>query len=77
MVCRPGRYLEVVLAAHLPVTAVAEVRLRRGMADRLRRLRARRFDGEVLEPVENNEVRAYGAMRRWRRAHGMSIQAVA
>lgn len=76
VVCRPGRYLEVVLAADLPTAALAEVRVRKDLADRLRSLRSRRFLGDVLAPVENNEVRAYQSMRRWRRAHGTVIQQV-
>lgn len=77
VVCRADRYLEVVIVAHLPITVLAEVRLRTGLIDRLDELQSRRFLGEPLEPDEENEVRAYSVLQAWRHSHGTSIVAVA
>jgi len=77
VVCRPDRYLEVVVAAQLPIAVVAEVRIRRGTADRLDDLQSRRLIGDVLSPTESNEVRAYEAMQRWRRLHGAFVEVAA
>ena len=77
VVCRPRRYLEVVVAGHLPVAVLAEVRLDQRLSDRLDELEARTLAGEALDPDESNEVLAYGLMQRWRRSHGTAITAVA
>jgi len=77
VLCRADHYLEVVVVCQLPITAVAEVRMRQSLADRIRALRARSLNGVGLAPTESNEVRAYNAMRRWRRRHGTSIEMVA
>jgi len=77
VVCRRDHYLEVVVAGHLPVSIVDEVRLRGTLVDRLDELESRRFLGEALAADEDNEVRAYRALQRWRQASGTTIAAVA
>lgn len=77
VVCRPDHYLEVVVVAQLPVAVLAEVRIRKNLADRLDDLQSRALLGDVLHPDASNEVRAYETLQQWRRVHGTSIRAVA
>lgn len=73
LLCRDHRYLEVVRAGRIPVTALAETRLRSGERSRLDGLRARVLAGDELAPVEANEVAAYDVLHTWRRSHGTPI----
>lgn len=67
-VCTPEKYLEVAIAGRMPLESIAEVRVRPGTLERLRRLRALRLAGEALTSIEANEAHAYEILAGWRRA---------
>jgi len=76
-VCRAGHYLEAPRAGALPARFVAEVRMRVETRDRLEELRTGVVAGEVIEPSQRGEVRAFQALLGWQRAVGTQIVAVA
>lgn len=73
VVCRPGRYMETVRAGTMPLATIGSARIRGGFRDRLDDLQGRALAGDVLSPVERNEVAAYGVLQKWRRSYGTTI----
>ena len=73
VVCRQDHYLEVVRAGELPVTEVAELRVREAFRRRLDRLQARVVRRDALTPEDANLAAAYDVANGWRRSHGLAI----
>ena len=74
VVCEPGRYLEVVRAGPLPLTAVSQVRLRATRRTELDKLQARRhLLGATLSARQRHDVAAYDVVQGWRRSLGVSV----
>ncbi len=73
IICRRDDYFETTVAEPLPLTTIAEVRVRTDLRGRLRTLRARSLAGEDLNGAEHNELRAYEAISRWRRAGSVQL----
>lgn len=76
VVCRPDRFIEVVLGPRVPLAAVNEARVRADFRQGLAELWARSLSDDALSGVENALVSAYVVLLRWRRA-GIGLVEVA
>jgi len=76
VICTTQRYLEAVVAPGPPLDAVDAVRLRRDYRERLEDLRLQALAGNLKPGTALREVRAYEALRGWRRLRGITVESV-
>jgi hypothetical protein len=73
VICRPGNYLEVVIASSLPLSDLAEVRLPASYLDTLKSYDRDESARKRLTQEQNNELAAFRLLHRWRRTYGIAI----
>jgi len=75
-ICRPGRYIEAIVAPGPPLAAIDAVRLRRGHLERLEELRAIGIDDGPRSNTGGLELLAFETLQRWRVAYALDIESV-
>lgn len=76
VICHPRRYLEAARAGSLPITGVAEIRIRAEYRINLDEWRGSFLAGDPLTSEQANQVAAYDVVHSWRRSHGTAINDV-
>lgn len=75
-ICRPGRYIETLVAPGPPLAAVDAVRLRGDHLERLEDLRAAGIDDGLRSNTDARELLAFETLQRWRVSHAVEIESV-
>ncbi|MBE2318437.1 hypothetical protein DVA67_020820 [Solirubrobacter sp. CPCC 204708] len=77
IVCSKDRFIEVVIAPGPELGQLTATRCRGTYLERLEALEFRKLAGEALTETETWELSAFHALQRWRRLHGVPVEAVA
>jgi hypothetical protein len=75
-ICRPGRYIEAIVAPGPPLGTVDAVRLRKDHLERLEELRADRLDEGPLSNTDARQLLAFETLQQWRVSHVLEIESV-